>query len=78
LHHGAGILLGALAHLIPELVLALHLLMVFIPIGQIVGDGSVNLLPVQCRIELLDRLCGVALLEGEHDGVERNVPHFRR
>src|SRR5271157_7409 len=71
LRHGAGILRGALTHLIPEPFLPLQVLMDLIPIGQVVGDGSVHFLQAQIGIELLDGFRGVALLEGDHDGVER-------
>jgi len=71
LHNGAGILRGALTDLIPELFLPLQVLMDLIPIGQVVGDGSVDFLQAQSAIELLDGFRGVALLEGDHDGVER-------
>ena len=44
LHHGARILRGALTRLLPELFLPLQILIDFIAIGQVAGDGSVDFL----------------------------------
>ena len=74
LHHGAGIPRSPMTHLIPELFLPqLQVLMDLIPISQVVGDGSVHFLQAQSGIELVDGFRGVALLEGDHDRVERNA-----
>ena len=59
--------------LLPELFLPLQILIDLIPIGQVVGYGAVHFPHAGSRVELLDGLRGVALLKGDHDGVERNA-----
>jgi hypothetical protein len=53
--------------------LVLQVLIDFIPISEVVGDGSVHFFWTQRTIELLNGFRRVALLEGNHHGVERNA-----
>ncbi len=54
-HHRAGILAGAMTYLIPEVILPLQELIDLVPIGEIVGDGTVHFLKAQSGIELRNR-----------------------
>jgi hypothetical protein len=73
-YHRAGILVGALAYLIPETILLSEISIDFVAIREVIADGSVHFPRAKRGIKLLDCLRGVALLEGDHHGVERNTP----